>query len=521
LVNLADKIAVLWRRDGDLPLALTALEEGLQLRGAPIYKRGRQLVRVLRDEMGAHIDTLNPVSLSELATQHIAMSVVDRRNGKERSADVPREVAESLIARGEWGFPTLRAIAEAPVVTPWGELLALPGYHPETELFISHNLQDAEMEPLAQLAQRVDYLSRYPGERLTEDEGSDALGTLDTLLEGFEFESTLDRYVALAALVTTVVRPGIATAPGTAIVAGSFGAGKTTLARMVGALATGRDPAVSTVADDDPAELRKLLFSLFRSGARQVILDNHNGPLKDATLAAMLTSPYISGRILGVSEDATLPTNCQLIVTGCGLSVEGDLCRRMLTCRLSPVSDRPYTRNFGFDPVAEILSNRVHYLEAACTVALYGLGCEGPAGPLGGFLDWSRMVRAPLWNLGGDDVAQAMVRNESVDPQRLELSALLRLAETAFPARKRWMTQHLIEASSTDKAPALLSSELREELAILLEQVAPDRFERNSAKRIGKWLSRQADRVLEGRKIARVGTRGGQAVYAVTTADGI
>lgn len=515
MVNLADKIAVLWRRDGDLPMALTALEEGLQLRGAPIYKRGRQLVRVLRDEMGTHIDTLNPVSLAELATQHIAMSVVDRRNGKERAADVPREVAESLIARGEWGFPTLRAIAEAPVVTPQGDLLAHPGYHHESGLFVAHNLDDGDLASFDSLWTRIQY-ARGSG----EEEASEALDTLDSLLAGFEFESRLDRYVALAALVTTVVRPAIDTAPGVAVVAGSFGAGKTTLARMVGALATGRDPAVSTVADDDPAELRKLLFSLLRSGKRLVILDNHNGALQDATLAAMLTSGYMSGRILGVSEDATLPTNCQLIVTGCGLSVEGDLCRRMLTCRLAPVSDRPYTREFGFDPVAEILANRAHYLEAACTVALYGLECEGPPGPLGGFSEWSQMVRAPLWALEGDDVAQAMVRNESVDPQRLELSALLRLAEAAFPARKRWMTQALIEASSADKVPAVLASALREELAILLEQIAPDRFQKNSAKRIGKWISRQADRVLDGRKITRMGTRGGQAVYAVTSADG-
>jgi putative DNA primase/helicase len=512
LVNLCDKIGVLWRRDGDLPQALTALEEGLHLRGAPIYKRGRQLVRVLRDEMGAHIDTLTPVSLAEIATQHIAMSIVDRRNGKERSADVPREVAESLIARGEWGFPTLRALAETPVVTPAGDLLAWPGYDPETGLYIAHTLPEEALERFDDLAIRL-RRQRAP----SEDEAAEARDTLLELLQGFEFEQFLDRSVAMAALVTSVVRPAIATAPMTAIIAGSFGAGKTTLARIVGALATGRDPAVSTVAEDDPAELRKLLFSLLRSGSRLVILDNHNGPLHDPTLAAMLSSAFVSGRVLGVSEDVTLPTSCQIIATGCGLSIEGDLCRRTLTCRLSPTSDRPYTRAFDFDPVSEVLADRARYLHAACTVALYGFACAGPAEPLGGFSDWSRLVRAPLWELGEHDVAGSMVRSESVDPQRVELAALLRLAEQAFPIGKRFMSSDLISATNEDHAPRLLEAEPRKELALLLEQVAPDRFEPNSRKRIGRWLARQADRILDGRQIACVTHRGGQPVYSVTT----
>ncbi len=511
MVNLADKIAVLWRRDGDLPEVLTALEEGLHLRGAPIYKRGRQLVRVLRDEMGAHIDTLSPVSLAEIATHHIAMSIVDRRNGKERAADVPREAAESLIARGEWGFPTLRAIAEAPVITPRAELLAHSGYHPESELFVSHNLTESDLEAFDALSLRSRSRSG-----ITADEAFEALDSLISLLDGFEFEDMLDRSVALSALLTCVVRPAIPTAPLTAVVAGSFGAGKTTLARMVGALATGRDPAVSTVADDDPAELRKLLFSLLRSGARLVILDNHNGPLQDPTLAAMLSSPFVSGRVLGVSEDVTLPTGCQIIATGCGLSIQGDLCRRTVTCRLLPMSDRPYTRSFGFDPVSEILKNRAEYLLAACTVVLYGFECRGPDQVLGGFGEWSKLVRAPLWDMGEMDVAQAMIRSESVDPARLELSALLRLAEAAFPAGKRFMTADLIRASSEDQAPKLLDTDARTELATLLEQVSPERFEASSRKRIGRWLSRQADRMLDGRHIVCVSHRGGQPVYSVT-----
>lgn len=75
----------------------------------------------------------------------------------------------------------------------------------------------------------------------------DALDLLDTLLDGFEFDSPLDRSVALAALLTAVVRPRLRTAPVFVV--------PTALARIAAALAlrpaTLRLNGAASAADED------------------------------------------------------------------------------------------------------------------------------------------------------------------------------------------------------------------------------------------------------------------------------
>ena len=122
----------------------------------------------------------------------------------------------------------------------------------------------------------------------------------------FPFVGAEDRGVALSAMLTAVMRGSLPTAPGFAVDAPSAGSGKTLLAKVLGILATGEEPSISSPSVQEE-EMRKRLFASLREGARVVLWDNLREPLGGASIDAFLTASSYTDRILGVSDTARLP----------------------------------------------------------------------------------------------------------------------------------------------------------------------------------------------------------------------
>ena len=115
-------------------------------------------------------------------------------------------------------------------------------------------------------------------------------------------------------------------------------------------------------------EVAKVLLSVLLEAPTSVIFDNQLGTLDSASFAAVLTSPLYSGRILGVSKTAKLPTNELFLLTGNNVSFGGDMPRRIVTIRIDPEQESPFTRTFDFDPLQHVRNNRQAMTNAAVTL---------------------------------------------------------------------------------------------------------------------------------------------------------
>jgi hypothetical protein len=336
--------------------------------------------------------------------------------------DCPPSVAPAIMAKhGERGFRRLEAVITAPTLRRDGSILDEPGFDNASGLL---------------------YLSSGKGLRVprapTREQAVEALIQLWEPVRDFPFVAAEDRGVMLAAMLTAVLRASLPTAPGFAFDAPAAGSGKTLLAKVVGILAIGAEPSISAPAGQEE-EMRKRLFASLREGARVVLWDNLQEPLRGASIDSFLTAPSFSDRILGVSETATLPNRALFLCTGNNLRLAGDTCRRVLLARIDPKSETPYARDFKVDPAAEVLLKREELVVAALTIVRAYITAGSPRmgrGRTASFEQWDDFVRQPLLWLSDvaatsssaptlADPLNVVERQFSEDPETQKLGALM------------------------------------------------------------------------------------------------
>ena len=227
-------------------------------------------------------------------------------------------------------------------------------------------------------------------------------------------------------LLSSVIRPGLPTAPMFAITAPTPGTGKSHLADLASVLATGRRAAVVGASCDED-ELEKRLAASFMAGDRVLNLDNLDRPLKSERLCQVLTQETVKWRVLGFSTNVDTPTTALMIATGNALRVHGDLTRRVLLIRLDAKEERPETRHFRTDPVADAIQRRPELVVAALTVMRAFIASKEPAvsPALGSFELWSRRVRSALMWLGMPDPIETMEAARESDPEREQTASIL------------------------------------------------------------------------------------------------
>lgn len=344
-----------------------------------------------------------------------------QRNGSvfEMLLDPPSNICKNTLSLGtRRGLKRLTAVISAATLRHDGTVLNVPGYDDATGLLLVSE-------------QTLMAIPEAP----TPAEARNALEVLWKPFALFPFATANDRAVHLAALLTAAVRPILSTAPAFAYDAPVQGSGKTLLARCVGILAEGKDPAIwPHTAGRDDEEVRKRLFAVLRTGARSMVWDNVIGTFDSAALASALTSASFSDRILGSSESSEVPNRMITLLTGNNLSLAGDLPRRVLVSRIDPQSDKPYARSFAFDPAAYCMLHRQRLIGAALILirAMLNHGCVSPgAGKMASFERWDEWVRQTVIYanelLPGQfaDVMEVVNANQASDPEQESLQALL------------------------------------------------------------------------------------------------
>jgi putative DNA primase/helicase len=286
---------------------------------------------------------------------------------------------------------------------PDGSVINERGYDPETQLWC---------EPDADLTMPV--IDAAP----SREQAEVALELLRELLAGFEFVADKHRSVALAAIMTTVLRGAFDMAPLFLLLAHVAGTGKSFLADLISTIVRGRPcPVIS--ASQNQEEMEKRLGSLLLEGPPIISIDNISFDLESDLLCQMTTQQIVKTRILGKSLTPECEWRGVVFVTGNNVRLVGDLTRRGLVCSMDANVEQPELREFEFNPIERVLKDRGSYIAAAITVAKAWLAAGSPAAPgvkpLAGFAEWCSAVRLSLIWLG--DAARAGLERRAASPR--------------------------------------------------------------------------------------------------------
>ena len=300
----------------------------------------------------------------------------------EVAEDAPQGIATAILAKhGARHFPQLVAVISAPTLRVDGSILDQPGHDKDSGLFYVAEASAPEVPELP-----------------TPEDALAALAVLWKPFAEFPLVDDTSRGVVLNAILTAALRASLPTALGIGLDAPAAGTGKTLLAQCFGVIATGIvPPMLPPTANDE--EMRKRLFSLLLAGVRVIVWDNVREPLGGAALDAFLTADTFTDRVLCTSEVPTVPNRALFIATGNNLQPIGDTCRRILIARLDAKIDKPYARDFDFNPVTLLKQDRVRYVVAALTIVRAHIAAGSPKeakGRTASYEEWDDLVRQPL-----------------------------------------------------------------------------------------------------------------------------
>lgn len=504
--------------DGELARIVRESEAALLAAGG-LYQRGGVPVHVRRVEDARPVAGLaralgTPVIAAcsaELLVLRLATDAVFTRYSGRRKTWVPTNpppyAGRYLLAKGEWAFPPLTGVVNAPTLRADGSILDVEGYDPATGLLVDFDGVAFPPVPTAP----------------TRGEARAALDRLAALIVEFPFadpgEGTgrVSRAVLLAALLTAPVRRSLPTAPLVLIDAPKPGTGKTFAAELVAVLATGRPPAIMAHAVDGAEERKRLLSSLL-AGDAVTVIDNVEAVLRSDVLCAVLTAASYRDRLLGQNVNATVPTATVWLANGNNVTVQGDLTRRVLLCRMDAGVETPDARTFRGNPRGVLEARRPELLVDALAVlrAHHVAGRPAPGlAPFGSFEVWSGWVRAALVWLGEADPLGNRPALEANDPEREALRNLL----TA------WDDEHgestvLAGELARRHADWTKTADRHDPLAEALDAIPRPPRADLTPRVLGKYLQSVRDKVEGGRRLRRVGTHQGTALWRVEATAG-
>lgn len=489
---------VIFADPGRLAEVVTEASRSLIYGNVPIYQRGPELVRpVVLDKSTAEdgvrrargATVIRTVAASWLTTR-MAESADWRKHGKKNDypTDPLEKHARAILGEvGNWPFPVLRGIVTAPTLRADGSVLQVPGFDSASGLIFEPG--GAEFPTVPDRPTRADAVA--------------ALAKFEPLLGGFPFVDEAARSVVFSAILSGLVCQVLPAVPLHAFDAPTAGTGKSLLAETVGVIVLGHKPSAMNQGKEE-AEDEKRLSTALRAGDPVIWIDNAERVITGDTICSILTQEFVLMRILGRSEQVSLPCNVLVMATGNNLTIGGDVTRRSVVCRLDSKDERPDQREFEFNPKLVALDRRAELVVAGLTAlrAYIVANRPGPLTPVGSFEDWSRWVRETIvWcGYGDPDATRTAVLAD--DPKKAELVEVL---EVWFHA---WGDNELTVREA---------SEAEDLKALLIEATGRPIW---SSKSVGRFLKRHVDRVVSGLVIREVGSRGGVKRWRVEALDG-
>lgn len=308
----------------------------------------------------------------------------------------PLDISKGVLALGSWDVPIIRGLISAPVVREDGSILCSIGYDEDTCLYY------AQSETLS-----IPDIPDYPSQA---DAMKAAKFFMSEVLNDFPFLDNKARANALAAFLTTIVRPMIkGQVPIALIDKPAPGTGATKILELISIIATGKTMAALSPPENED-EWRKLITGLLRDGTHIICIDNIDSDLNASTLSRALTSSIWKDRTLGKTDAIEYPQRACWYATGNSIVLGGDLPRRSYLIQMDAKMARPWERDtakFRHPELnAWVEEHRGELLAALLTMARAWVIAGRPVGckeVIGGFEDWVFVVGGILKFSGIDD----------------------------------------------------------------------------------------------------------------------
>jgi hypothetical protein len=427
---------------------------------------------------------------------------------------LPKQI---LAARGEWPFPRVTGILNAPTLQHDGTLLYKEGYDRKTGLLLL-NIPKLEINP-----------------EPTKRDAERALALLrEKLFPRTPFADDAARAVALSFLITVIIRPGaLPFSPLYLFSSPTSGAGKSFIVEAGHVIATG-EPAAPMAECENKEEMNKHLAAQVLQGRSLISLDNVNfSELKSGLLNKVITQMKVAIRLLGKSVDGRVQIRAVVAATGVNLTIADDLDRRTLLCRLDPKAEWTGDRDWGDqdderEALQVVAQDRLEYLRAILTIPLAykAAGYPGRLKPLNGFKHWSRLARSPLPWLGEADPCDTMEAARGGDTGRQARYAIYMSLFDVFGDRP-CTAANMVEATKSEFERGEAFKEMmrgsfmpnvkQQNLYEALMLVMPKGAKEVSAVDLGIWLRNSLD-VPSSRLVLRKDekkTRTGQVLWKV------
>lgn len=340
-----------------------------------------------------------------------------RLRGYVRCDPSPRHVSMLFKTQKLKHLSVLKGIARQPYFTDDHQLIATPGYDPNTQIYgVFDGAGFVMPEPTLEAAKA-------------------ALDTLSSLQSEFRYASESDRSVALSGFLTAAVRPALPLSPAFHAQAPGIASGKSYHCELTGQFAgPGKNTKVSYPKTSEEAS-KVLLSALLEAPAVIEFDDMDCDWLPHGVINRVLTSEQISERILGVSRVATVNTKVLFLGSGNNVGPIRDTTRRVLTVHLDTKCETPAAIQYRHSPVDEMRNNREKYVAAALTIvqAYFQSNAKVTDAPsIASYGVWSEFCRHPLIWLGLPDPGLAFLEQIEQDPDKEILGNLLKEWWNAF-----------------------------------------------------------------------------------------
>ncbi len=504
----AGELPVIKVSPGKLSKLATKAENMLIAAKVPIYRRGDILVRPIIETVDAShgrttkvatLRGLDSVYMRDILGRH-ANWMKPSKDGKKKSTtpiDPPQSVAVTILGRvGEWTFPSIAGVISTPTMRPDGSLLTEQGYDESTRLLL--------VEPPA--------MPSIP-DNPTKEDAQVALRLIEALLVGFPFVDGVAKSVALSGFITPIVRGAFPVSPLHAGRAPTAGSGKSFLWDVAASASVGQlMPVISTGASTE--ELEKRLGTALMKGQPLIAIDNISGELGGDFLCQAIERHVVDVRPLGKSEIVRCEARgTTLFATGNNFTIVGDVCRRVITCNLDAEMEQPEFREFDFDPVDRVLSDRGKYIAAALTICRAYIVAGRPdivMPRLASFEGWSDTVRSALVWLGHEDPTKSMESAKAEDPERIELMDMMEAWQSTMGigsgGRVKLAAVLVKGAALASKADGSGTEPMYPLLHAALEEVyfrnTGRRGQQPDARMLGLWLRSFKGRIVSGKRFA-------------------
>lgn len=480
---------------GDEVATCRAVEDAILENRLPIYVKAGMLVEGIEADTLVADDgeyaigrTVRLIPIDVQRMKHIMGETClflkwDKKQKDFIPAATPIDIAYLMLARiGHWPFPEVTNIVAAQTLTKQGDIVNEIGVHRQSRLLL------AKLPILPSVV--------IAGEK---NDAIEAIDLLNGLISEFEFVGEESKSVALSMLITPVCRGIIPMAPMHAVTAPTPGSGKSYLSRLASLIATGAPcPVIPPARDED--ELEKRLTAAMLAGTSIISLDNVTGRLGSALLCQGLTEPVIDVRPLGSSSLSRIEQRVTWFANGNNLQIIDDLTRRCLLCKVDRNEENPEEHEYKTRPDKTVVNDRGRYVHAALTVVGNYLKSRDKVRlpPLASYEAWSKTVREALVWLGYADPVLSMKAIKENDPERNKREAVF--ANWPEAALGVDGNVNLLTVAELIEAPGA-TLDVAEAWKEALKQVAGTAKGDLDKAQFGRWLSKQRDRVIGGRKL--------------------